>query len=294
VSPASRLLLAVVLGVGAAAVLLLGGLYMPFMVFAGSEEGLRQTWASVEPSLIVGLIPLAMLGLIVLLLFLLLAALLARSTYGVQRETGGVFALTFASVILLSGLWAVYLSPTSTYTEFKGRFDYNPTIEPFGFVVYPFAAEAGDLVTGNAGSPPYWIEPEPKPCPECPGVIEGNRSDIVVIEVNSSDIIWPPPERGLISVYIRDPRGNVVWSNLRVVNAYFSIRAVETGIYQVEIRNLSPRNLDCYLGFSIEATVRFRPLEPLGSWLSLVSLPIFGLGAWAVGTRRRLPPPPTP
>jgi hypothetical protein len=85
------------------------------------------------------------------------------------------------------------------------------------------------------------------------------------------------------NVYIYDPDAYIVWSETNVTHSYFNIKALKSGLYKLVVQNPNPHDVGCYIGITVSAKVTHRPLEPLGQWLSLISLPIFGLGIWASG-----------
>mgnify|MGYP001100245929 FL=1 len=67
-------------------------------------------WYSILPLIIAGVVILGVMFLIVL-------GLLIARRVTITVKTGGAVTLTLASVLLLSGLWCMGLSPTATYPE---------------------------------------------------------------------------------------------------------------------------------------------------------------------------------
>jgi len=201
-----------------------------------------QTW-------LYSLLPLAIVGVIVLgFIFLIVLGLLIGRRVTMTMRTGGAIALTLASIILLSGLWCMLLSPTMTYSETEDRFDRHLTI-------------------GGQQSWSYSINIQ--------------VDDTLVI---SADGIRAYNDSGkILNVYLYDPDDDILWSETNATYAYFSMRGLKSGPHRIEVQNLNPNIVECYMQVILSAEVAYRPLEPLGQWLSLVSLPIFGLGMWASG-----------
>ena len=85
----------------------------------------------------------------------------------------------------------------------------------------------------------------------------------------------------MLRVY--DPGNEVIWSDANVTHRYFSIRASKTGVYTVELKNTNNYAIRCYVQVTSSRQVTYRVLEAGGQWLTLISLPIFGLGIWASG-----------
>ena len=85
------------------------------------------------------------------------------------------------------------------------------------------------------------------------------------------------------SLYVYDPDGEIFQSETNTTYAHFSMKALKSGQYRIEVRNPNQSTVECNVQTTVSAKVTHRPLEPLGQWLSLMSLPIFGLGIWASG-----------
>lgn len=170
-----------------------------------------------------------------------------------RLSLGGAVASTLASILLLSGLWCMLLSPTARYTETRDRFSHQIVIEPARNWTYHI-----DLWEGE-------------------NLIVSLSRAVVRDETNKSYIE--------IFVYDRDDITYWAWAGIAEYKD-FKIRKVDKpGPYKVEIRNpfYQQSPLECHIGFTVIREVTYRPLEPLGQWLFLVSLPIFGLGMWASG-----------
>jgi len=187
--------------------------------------------------------------------FVLLAILIGRRVT-VTMKTGGVVALTLASVLFLSGVWCIFLSPLSTIDKTKLFFQQNLLLETNGRWLYPIWIDDGDTLS-----------------------IRVERVQIWGPFLNDS-IVVPLP---VVSVYLVDLVNHSIWSEEYAYDAYHSAQ-LASGKYQVEIVNPhSEVDKRCFVTFTVTGDVEYRPLEPLGQLMILVSLPIFGLGIWASG-----------
>lgn len=191
------------------------------------------------------------------LLFLLILAFLSRGGQTISRRTGGALALTVALIILVSGLWCVYLSPTLTYTEYKESFYREISVEGQSSWSYAVDVLKEDTMDGSVSL--Y--------------VVIYDRSPIV--DKNFTDQTF--------SLFIYDPDGEIVWSQINVTYSYFTVKALKTGVHEIEVYNPNVEPIRGYVSFNVQGKVTVRPLEPLGQLMSLISLPIFGLGFWASG-----------
>jgi len=202
-------------------------------------------WTSFLPLIIVGVV---ILGVIFLILF----GILMSRRVTMTLRTGGAVALTLASILLLTGLWSMFLSPVVTYQETKDSFYNSVSIDGLKAWGYTFTVQDGDIIGGSVG---------------------GIRVDEV-----------PDTAGKTFNLRIYDPSDNIIWSETNTTySKYFNIKAVRSGIYRAEVRNPNREDIECYVQVTISAKVTYRPLEPLGQWLSLISLPVFGLGIWASG-----------
>jgi hypothetical protein len=86
---------------------------------------------------------------------------------------------------------------------------------------------------------------------------------------------------------IYDQDDNVVWSRNNVSNAHFNLKTVKPGQYRIEVQNPNDQIVDCSIRFTVRGKITHRPLNPLGQWLSITSLPVFGLGIWTWITKTR-------
>jgi len=201
-------------------------------------------WLSFLPLIVVGAV---ILGLIFLIVF----GMLISRRVTITVRTGGAVALTLASILLLSGLWCMFLSPLMTYSETKDSF-YSPvSIDGLGNWSYSLSAHEEDTLGGS---------------------VDG---------VRAYDL--PNGSGKTFNLRIYDPDNSVVWSETNITYRYFSVKALKSGVYKVEVQNPNQQPIECYIQITISEKVTYRPLEPLGQWLSLVSLPTFGFGMWASG-----------
>ena len=177
-------------------------------------------------------------------------------------------ALVFASILLLSGAWCVYFSPVSTVQETKLLREHFTELEgtelggnDYSSVTYPVDVEDRDVVT-----------------------IQLNRvgTDIYLSSHEESIVLHV---RG-VNIYLKDPDGHVIWSDEHTLHAAYSIQ-LASGQYTIEIGNPGELGVNCFVTFTVDGYVDYRPLEPVGSLLILVSLPVFCLGAAASIARHK-------
>ncbi len=205
-------------------------------------------------------------GLIVLGILFALGLLLLLRIISVSRVTVGAVTVTIASMVLLSGLWCAALSPTRTEYKYDTVVNSNPLIGSQGTWVASINLGQGDTMSGSigAGQPlPGLLEPLPEKAPPI-------DQELKIVTIQS-----------FFSVSINDPTGAVVWSVENVTYATFNIKAPKSGVYTSKIHNPQSYRLTVYITVSRVSETVYRPLQPLGEWLSLVSLPVIGLGVWA-------------
>jgi len=202
-------------------------------------------WLSYLPLIIVGIVILGVL-------FLIVFGVLISRRMTITMRTSGAVALTLASVLLLSGLWCMLLSPTSTYPETRSNFYDHISIDGLGNWSYTVNVQIGDTLFGS---------------------LDGVRVYDSPADASAKTF----------SIRVYDPEGNVVWSQTNVTYTYFNVESPKSGVMRVEIRNPSTQAIECNIQVTVSAKVIYRPLEPGGQWLSLISLPVFGFGIWASG-----------
>ncbi len=199
-------------------------------------------WYSILPLIIAGVVILGVMFLIVL-------GLLIARRVTITVKTGGAVTLTLASVLLLSGLWCMGLSPTATYPETKDSYYQSVSIDGLGNWSYSLSVEEGDTLMVSASPEIRDLNASAKAC----------------------------------RVYVYDSDGVAVWSETTATYAYANIKTMKTGVYKVETANPDREAISYFVQITLSREVTYRPLEPLGQWLSLISLPIFGLGIWSSG-----------
>lgn len=196
------------------------------------------------------LAPLIMVGGLALGFIVLLALLLLMGRrVTVTTRTGGALALTLASILLLSGAWCVFLSPTTTHQETKESLNRQISINGLDSWSYSFTAREGDTLSVSVD-----------------GIRAYNGDAMVLVKA--------------FNFYVYTYEGEAVWSETNITDSYFSISLLKSGLYKVEAENPHSHMIRCYLQLSVSEEVTYRPLEPVGQWLSLISLPVFGLGLW--------------
>ena len=187
-----------------------------------------------------------------------------------SSQTKGAVTLTFASVILFSGLWALWHTPTSTYEHRK-----NEEIAGVDFV----------LESGNSTTNTFEIKEKveeirvsvwPQTIPSEPYDPERHAPDV-------------PP---VISVRVHDAQGKVVssYDNITSLSDGESIAVDSHGTFKVDVsNNLADNAARIELGINDVTKVPNHPLEAMGQWLTIISLPVFGLATWFVVRSRQKP-----
>jgi hypothetical protein len=180
-----------------------------------------------------------------------------------SSQTKGAVTLTFASVVLLSGLWALWYVPESGYDYRK-----NEHIAGVDFIVKP----------GNSTTKEFEVDR---------GVEE------IRINIWSETILDDPydPEQHpydippMVSVRISDPEGKVVksYDNITSLSEGEMIAVGRSGTFKVDIENNDSENsVRIELQVYDVTKVVNHPLEAMGQWLTIVSLPLFGLAVWFI------------
>jgi len=170
-------------------------------------------------------------------------------------RTSGTIALTFASIILLSGLWCMFLSPTSSYYENRENFYTEISIEGQNSWNYDIIIFEEDTLDGSVNG---------------------------LIAYESSRV-----SSNTFNFRIYDQDDNVVWSRYNVSNAHFNLKTVKPGQYMIEVQNPNDQIVDCSIRFTVRGKITHRPLNPIGQWLSIILLPVFGLSIWTWITKTR-------
>ena len=169
-----------------------------------------------------------------------------RRRVAMNIRSSGVIALTFASIILLSGLWCMFLSPTSSYYENRENFYTEISIEGQRSWIHDLEMFEEDT-------------------------LDGSVNEVITYEKASSSTF---------NFRIYDHDNNVIWSKYNVSNAYFNLKSIKSGEYRIEVQNPNDQIVDCSIRFTVRSKIIHRHLDPLGQWLSIISLPVFGFGIW--------------
>lgn len=179
---------------------------------------------------------------LVILTFIFVSILLLRDRVLMSKRTGGAVTLTLASIILLSGIWCYALSPTVR------RYEHDSIVR-------------GEKPTiGASQIQTYYVE-----------LKEGERL--------TGDVSH---EEAAFTLRIYDPEGDLIRSALNVTTSGLTVEALRSGSYRVEIENPNPESITPYIYIGKETEVPHRLLAPAGQWLSIISIPLFALGLWAV------------
>lgn len=166
-----------------------------------------------------------------------------------ERRSVGVVILTVATLLLLSGLWCIYLSPLAIY----GPSDLNTAwyknfreqhFPPNATVSYSFTVDEGQYVR-------IWI----------------TNVEMVTTRI--------------FETLIRDSENNIVY--LRTGTSPIDLAPRKAGQYTLEIRNQPYVETDLTVEI-IGYYVTSRPLIPIGQLLILISTPLYGLSIWLIKT----------
>jgi hypothetical protein len=182
-----------------------------------------------------------------------------------NRHTKGAITMTLAAVVLSSGLWALWYTPTTTYEPRK-----NEQITSASFVLQPGNSTVKTFEVGK-GVEELSVGVWPQ----------------IIYDTEDSDTNIPP----VISAKIVDPEGNVVkaYDNVTTVSDDERIQVKAIGTFKVEVSNSGAENaLQVELRATDNSKVPNHPMEALGQWLTVISLPVFGLAGWFVASRHRL------
>lgn len=206
------------------------------------------------------LIPaILVLGAVVLgIVFLIMIVILIGRRVSINLKTGGAVTLTLASILFLSGVWCMVLSPIVTYPETEDHHSLI-TIDDFSSWSYPINVREGDILIVDFSL--------------CQPFLNGTMF---------------PESQLCVNVWIFNPETNIVWSEMNTTHTFFRMKALGSGTYRVEVQNANPVPLQASLHVTVDTYVTIRPLESFGSWLALISLPTFGLGIWASGLLQEL------
>lgn len=171
----------------------------------------------------------------------------------------GSVVLTLAGLLLLSGLWCVFLSPIAGPSDdlnppnlaWTRRFE-EQTFHPGGTVSYNFSVEANQWVRVRISNIVCTI----KPC----------------------------------RVTIYDPGGGIIFQARDDFHTGpIDFQSRKTGQYTIKIDNTDTDH-DTYLAVEVKGFYETRPLAPMGQLLILLSLPLYALGTWLAIHKASLKP----
>lgn len=185
-------------------------------------------------------------------------------------QTKGAVTVTFAFVILLSGLWGLWYTPTSTY-EYRR----NEQIAGVNFILQPNTSTTNTFVV-KEGVDEIRVSVWPQTILNEPYDTEQPQPDV-------------PP---LISVRVHDPQGKVVksYNNITSLSDGESIAVDGPGTFRVDVsNNLAENTMNVQVGIYDVTEVPNHPLEAMGQWLTIISLPVFGLAIWFIIRSKQKP-----
>ncbi len=193
-----------------------------------------------------------------------------------SREASGAIALTVAAVILLSGVWSMWLSPTYDVKKnelmpmwiFRGEIISGGPfgLGPHSFVTYHFDVEQGQ-----------WIQIRMSPA----GYIKGVRTTGGELVTGAGVSVYD------MSVYASNRSLIFTITNVSKALIVEPLYVAESGIMAVEVSNPASNEVMLVLEVRDIDSITTRPLEPIGRLLMLISIPIFGLGVWFTRSKSR-------
>ena len=166
----------------------------------------------------------------------------------IDKRERGILALTIASILILAGIWCIYLSPPNYYIPRGDPRDIIVWEDSFGRRI-----EAKTNIT-------YTFQAEP--------------SQYILIIPSLYSIV---PKPGWIYPYyfIYDSKNNLL--AMRQGDSWIWFNPPKKDQYKLIIHN--PHNVKLYIGTTIEShKYNYRPLASIGYLLILLSLPIYGYG----------------
>jgi hypothetical protein len=173
--------------------------------------------------------------------------------------------MTLAAVTLLSGLWALWYTPTTTYEPRKSE-----QVAYSSFILKP----------GDSAVKTFEVGKEVEE-------LSVNISPQIVYDPEDQNPSSIPP---MISAKVVDPSGKVVrtYDNVTSVSDGERLAVSEPGTFKVEVSNNEAENaLQVELRVADNSKIPNHPMDAVGQWLTVISLPVFGLAGWFVVSRRR-------
>jgi len=185
-----------------------------------------------------------------------------------SSQTKGAVTLTFASVILFSGLWSLCYVPASGYEYRK-----NDQLTGVDFILAPGNSTTNTFEV-KKGVEEIGMNVSPQTIPNQPYDPSQPQQDI-------------PP---VISIKVYDPEGRVVksYGNITSLSGNEMIAVASPGKFRVDVINNTPDN-SVRIGLQVYDSTKVvnHPMDAMGQWLTIISAPVFGLAAWFVIRSRR-------
>jgi hypothetical protein len=185
-----------------------------------------------------------------------------------SRQTRGAITLTVAAVVLSSGLWGLWYTPTSTYEPRKN--------EQIGNIELILQANTTIAKVFEVKQ----------------GVQElsiGIRAQ-TIMDIDANQTIYPAEIPAIFSARILNPEGKTIarFDNVTSIGTGERIPFQQSGSLQIELTNASSENnLALQMQVMDVTKIVNHPLEAMGQWLTIISTPVFGLGAWFVVSKLR-------
>ena len=166
----------------------------------------------------------------------------------------GAVAITLAAIIQLSGYWCTNLSPTVSQRKSKLFWQENVIL--------------GGVFKNDTNKAEFGFQLEEK--------------DTLSVQIHDVWLIESPErflDTSVVHLYLRY-LDYVIWAEEFTAHAWFSMD-LAAGSYTLEIVNVhDPQDLRVFFTIEVYGNVDYRPLQPFGLWLILISFPIGGLGIW--------------
>ena len=180
-------------------------------------------------------------------------------------QTKSAITLTIAAVILVSGVWALWFTPSYGYENRKGE-----QIHAVEFVIDGGKSSTQDFDLNQVQE--ITITPYAQIIPD-----------------TSQD--QSQPQTPVFSMRVYDPEGRLIksYDNVTGISQAQRIEVEgKSGTFKAVMTNNDPdHSIRANLSVMDVSKVPNHPLDALGQWLTVASLPIFGLAAWLGVSRRR-------
>ena len=176
--------------------------------------------------------------------------------------------MTVAAVFLSSGLWALWYTPALTYEPRR-----NEEIGNIELTLQP-STSAIKVLEVKQGVQELSISIRAQ----------------TIIDNDPNETSYPTDIPPTFSARIVNPQGKAIarYDNVTSVGSEERISVPQPGSHQIELTNISlENNLALQIHTRDVTKVVNHPLEAMGQWLTIISTPIFGLGAWFVASKLR-------